>query len=242
MGEEISTSHFSKQDFNQFNEKIKDESKLLKVWFEKKKFSRQKNIGGCELEAWLVGSDNLPKAKNTSFIEALNDPDVVHEIAKFNIEFNTSPQSIAGNGIAKIKDDLDRRWKQTEKKAAEMNLRLMMIGVLPTVNKKDLNLGNMTPSNRYMGLNTELMKIRNQSPIELNIKGKDHLRLKHNDVMLKAAATSFQIHLQVNQEEGPTYYNSSKIASAPLVAIASNSPFLFNHQLWEESRIPLFTP
>ncbi len=30
------------------------------------------------------------------------------------------------------------------------------------------------------------------------------------------------------------------VASAPLVAIASNSPFLFGKQLWEETRIPLF--
>ena len=36
----------------------------------------------------------------------------------------------------------------------------------------------------------------------LDIQGKDHLKLQHNDVMLESAATSFQIHLQVNQDKG----------------------------------------
>jgi hypothetical protein len=36
------------------------------------------------------------------------------------------------------------------------------------------------------------------------------------------------------------YYNASLILSAPMTALAANSPFLFGKSLWEETRIPLF--
>ncbi|MEN9223786.1 MAG: glutamate-cysteine ligase family protein, partial [Thermostichus sp. BF3_bins_97] len=36
------------------------------------------------------------------------------------------------------------------------------------------------------------------------------------------------------------YFNASLILAAPLVAVAANSPYLFGHDLWAETRIPLF--
>jgi hypothetical protein len=35
-------------------------------------------------------------------------------------------------------------------------------------------------------------------------------------------------------------YNLSKMLAAPMVAMAANSPYLFGHDLWDETRIPLF--
>jgi hypothetical protein len=36
------------------------------------------------------------------------------------------------------------------------------------------------------------------------------------------------------------FYNASLLASAPVLAAATNSPFLFGHRLWHETRVPLF--
>ena len=58
--------------------------------------------------------------------------------------------------------------------------------------------------------------------------------------MLEAAATSFQLHLKVSQDKAARYYNASKIVSAPVVALAANSPYLFGRDLWDETRITLF--
>ena len=58
--------------------------------------------------------------------------------------------------------------------------------------------------------------------------------------MLESAATSFQIHLKINAAESARVFNASKILSAPMVALAANSPFLFGRELWCETRIPLF--
>jgi gamma-glutamyl:cysteine ligase YbdK (ATP-grasp superfamily) len=58
--------------------------------------------------------------------------------------------------------------------------------------------------------------------------------------MLEAAATSFQIHVKMSARESARIFNASKILSAPMVALAANSPFLFGRELWCETRIPLF--
>src|SRR5262249_38950213 len=34
--------------------------------------------------------------------------------------------------------------------------------------------------------------------------------------------------------------NAAMIASAPMVAVSANSPFLFGKSLWEETRVPVF--
>jgi len=64
--------------------------------------------------------------------------------------------------------------------------------------------------------------------------------LEQSDVMLEAAATSFQIHLKIDADEGVRFYNASKIIAAPMVAMSANSPYLFGSDLWDETRIPLF--
>ncbi|MCH8156988.1 MAG: hypothetical protein IID18_04425 [Nitrospinae bacterium] len=36
------------------------------------------------------------------------------------------------------------------------------------------------------------------------------------------------------------YYNVSQVLSAAVVAVAANSPYLFEKDLWDETRIPTF--
>jgi len=102
----------------------------------------------------------------------------------------------------------------------------------------------MTPSNRYAALNTEMVRLRGGRPLKIDIDSHDpageHLTTEHLDVMLEAATTSFQLHLQVPPSEFGACLNASIVLSAPLVAIAANSPFLFGRALWHETRIPLF--
>src|SRR5262249_37326105 len=54
-----------------------------------------------------------------------------------------------------------------------------------------------------------------------------------------AGSTSQQFHLQISLAESVRFYNAALISSAPLVALAANSPILFDRLLWHETRIPL---
>jgi hypothetical protein len=98
----------------------------------------------------------------------------------------------------------------------------------------------MTPRERYRALNDRILALRHERPLTLDIQGRDRLVLEWHDVMLEAAATSFQIHLKVAPRDAARAYNLSKILSAPMVALGGNAPYLFGRELWEETRIPLF--
>jgi hypothetical protein len=93
---------------------------------------------------------------------------------------------------------------------------------------------------RYRVLNREVLARRQGKPMTLDINGVEHLRVVHQDVMLESAATSFQVHMQINQEQAVRFYNASQILCAPIMAISANSPYLFGKDLWDETRIPLF--
>ena len=59
----------------------------------------------------------------------------------------------------------------------------------------------MSPLKRYRALNDQIFRLRGGKPIHLRIDGPEPLDLLHDDVMLEAAATSFQIHLKVSVAE-----------------------------------------
>src|SRR6266496_679779 len=91
---------------------------------------------------------------------------------------------------------------------------------------------------RYRALNRRLRLLRND-PFHLRIAGADPLELASDDVALEGAATSFQVHLRVDPAEFTRTYNAVQAATAPVLAVAGNSPTLLGHRLWEETRIPL---
>lgn len=240
MGEEIKGLRFHKHDFEKFESRLRDETALLQSWFDGERFSSDRWMAGFELEAWLTGEDFSPLPLNGPFLEALEDPLVVPELSRFNVEINGPPRALEGDALAKLHDDLAARWRSCSATASALGARFLLIGTQPRVRHEDLNLRNMTGHHRYRALNEQIMRFRQGQPILLKIEGKEVLSILHGDLTFEAAATSFQIHLEVPQERSRQFYNASIAASAPIVAAASNSPFLFGKDLWAETRIPLF--
>lgn len=240
MGDEISHSHFSAAEFEQFDHRLKDETRLLGQWFEGGAFSSAVPVCGLEIEAWLMDDQALPAPVNQQFLDSMHDPLVVPELAKFNVELNVQPQALNGLALSRLHKGLQQTWDDCERVAAAMNTRLVMIGILPSVSQKDLTLANMSELKRYRALNEQVLRLREGKPLMLDIHGREHLSISHQDVMLESAATSLQLHLKVAAEDAVRYYNAAQIVSAPMVGASVNSPFLFGRQLWDETRIPLF--
>jgi hypothetical protein len=240
MGEEITHSHFEPADFEAFGECLRRETALLKRWFSEGAFRQTANVGGFELEAWLVDAEARPANIIEPFLDALNDPLVVPELATFNVELNSSPRPLRGTALSRMASELDTTWAHCNRVARDFDARLAMIGILPSLERSELTLANMSPRQRYRALNDQILRLRDGQPLRLEIKGRDRIDAEHRDVMLESAATSFQIHLKINADEAVRFYNASKILSAPMVAVTANSPYLFGHDLWNETRIPLF--
>ena len=240
MGQEIRQSHYRKQDFAQFESRLRVETELLSHYFTQQGFAGQECVGGFELEAWLVDAKHQPLAENARFLAAVASDNVVPELARFNVELNSQPQALHGSALSLMQQDLACTWEQCQQAAQGMGAGLMMIGILPTVREQELVLDNMSDMTRYRVLNEQLLRLRQGSPLRLEVQGREHLKTYHHDVMLESAATSFQLHLQVPQALAVRAYNAAIVLSAPLLAASANSPFLFGHDLWDETRIALF--
>lgn len=240
MGQEISAVHFRYHDFHRFAQLLREEAALLREWFRDRTFSAQRSIAGLELETWLVGPGGEPLPINDQVLALVDSPDVVPELSRFNIEFNVAPQPLAGRGLKALELELGTTWASCDHLAARLGASVMSIGILPTITDALLSLPNMSSLRRYQALNEQVLRLRQGRPIRLDIEGRERLKTEHADVMLESGTTSLQLHLQVAQDEAVRFYNAAMILSAPLVAVAANSPLLFGKLLWEESRIPLF--
>ncbi|MBI1397101.1 MAG: glutamate--cysteine ligase [Betaproteobacteria bacterium] len=240
MGQEIADQHFRQRDFEQFRGRLVTETGLLRQWFEEGRLASSAPMAGIELEAWLTRPDGTPAPANDAFLWVLDRTDVVHELARFNVELNATPQPVTDAGLARLHAELEATWAACSAAAASLGLDILSIGILPTLRESDLSPASMSDSGRYRALNEQVLRQRRGRAISLDIPGVEHLRTQHSDVMLEAGATSFQGHLQLSPASAARWFNASLIASAATVAAAANSPFLFGHRLWEETRIPLF--
>lgn len=240
MGQEIEAVRFTPENFVEYAERLREETLLLAEWFASDMFSHRDRMGGYELEAWLVDSNARPAPLNEVFLKNLDNPMVVPELARFNVELNDHPQHLWGSAFSRFEASLGATWKQCNKYAAELHTHLIMIGILPTLQEAELTQANMSDLKRYRALNEQVLRLREGRPLELDISGREHLKVSHSSVMMEAATTSFQLHIKVHPRKALRAYNASMIASAPMVAVAANSPYLFGHELWDETRIPLF--
>ena len=240
MGEEIEARGFSREDKARFAERLGQETRLLREAFAGDRLSHTDPMLGFEIETWILDHNHFPAPINQQVLEALDDPMVVPELSRFNVELNCEPLALSGDVLSRALADLAKLWARCNETAHRLDANLVMIGTLPTIRDEDMSLANISPLNRYYALNREVLRQRRGRPLRVDIAGRDHLVSEHCDVMLEAATTSFQIHLKAPAQDSRAYYNASIAASGPVLAVAGNSPLLFGRALWEETRIPLF--
>ncbi|MFN3544110.1 MAG: glutamate--cysteine ligase [Thiobacillus sp.] len=240
MGQEITRTHYSVADHERFRSRLIAETADLRARAVGGAFADTRFIAGFELEAWLLDHAGFPSPVNEVYLRALNDPLVVPELSRFNVELNAPPVEVGAGMLAALEASLTATWEKCQHVAHGMDTVLAMIGILPTIRDDDLNLANMSAMNRFDVLNAQVLQQRGGAPIRIDIAGEDHLQLSRQDVMLEAATTSFQLHLQVPYAQAGHYYNASLVSAAPLLAAAVNSPLLFGRRLWQETRVPLF--
>ncbi|UCB55437.1 MAG: glutamate--cysteine ligase [Thiotrichales bacterium] len=240
MGEEIKYSRFVKTDYQQYEKRLQQETELLSQWFNSDSLSKKDPVAGYELEAWLIDDQASPCPRNDTFLDQVDSPYIFPELARFNVELNVDPQSFNSSLLSDFDKHLQKTWSHCQNTSKKIGCNMLGIGILPTLTNSDLSLENISSLDRYRALNEQVLRQRQGKTIRLNINGNEHLEVEHKDVMLEAAATSLQIHLQTPQHLAVRYYNASVILSAPLVAVGANAPFLFNRDLWYETRIPVF--
>ena len=194
---------------------------------------------GAEQELFLVDDSWRPTPKQSEVLARLKGENYTPELARFNIEANLSPQVLTGNCLSAMKAELETLVRDARAAAQAEGARILMCGILPTLHQSDLSLENMADSGRYRRLNKVMSDMRG-GRFDSLIKGLDELRCVHDNVMMEACNTSFQVHFQVTDAEFANLYNLSQLVTGPVLAAAVNSPVLLQHRLWHETRVALF--
>jgi CBS domain-containing protein/gamma-glutamyl:cysteine ligase YbdK (ATP-grasp superfamily) len=194
---------------------------------------------GAEQEMFLVDRNLNPSPVSIEVLNRINDSRLTTEIARFNLEANLTPLSWGGNCLGEMHRELDEVIALARRSAQESGADVVLAGILPTLQQSDLSLDNLTPNPRYYELNRSVTALRGGA-FNIHIKGVDELQITHDNMMMESCNTSFQIHYQVGPEEFVPLYNMAQAITAPVLAAAVNSPLLFGHRLWQETRVALF--
>lgn len=194
---------------------------------------------GAEQEMFIIDRSGLPANKCDLLLKEINDPRFTHELGKFNLEANLSPQVLTGTCLSDLEAEVREVMQKARDAASRHDAGILLTGILPTLRRSHLGLDSMVPKPRYYALNEALKKMRG-SDFKLNIKGIDQLEITHDNLMLEACNTSFQVHFQVAPAEFASLYNLAQVVTAPLMAAAVNSPLLLGKRLWRETRIAVF--
>ncbi len=240
MGRDIASTEFTSADFRAFAARLRRETEQLEQLFARGELCEAAPVGGLELEAWLADADWRPAPRNGELLSLLDDELVTTELSRFNVELNADPERLNADALGRMEHGLAATWNRCSEAAASLDTHLLAIGILPTAVEQDFGLATMTPAARYAALNDQVLRQREGRPLHIHIEGSEQLRTDHDDLMLESATTSFQIHMQVPASRAADYYNAAILLSGPMVAATANSPYLFGHDLWSETRVPLF--
>ncbi|MCU0426246.1 MAG: glutamate-cysteine ligase family protein [Candidatus Kapabacteria bacterium] len=239
MGEQKVSFDHKLQDQQRFMLALLDDIQALEMLIESGRIEKNIRRIGAEQEMFLVDANMRPALVGPEILQATTDERLTSEIGRFNLEANLEPSIFSGSAFRQMEDELNDVVRSTQQSADSCGAHVLLTGILPTMRQRDLSLESMTPKPRYHALNHALTQLRGHS-FSAHIKGLDEITITHDNMLLEAACTSFQVHLQVSAEEFAQLYNIAQAITAPVLAAAANSPVLFGHRLWHETRLALF--
>ncbi len=242
MGEQKVSLAKTQTDLQKFVRGLLDDLQAFEYMLDNDWFESDIVRIGAEQEMCIVDSKTFKPAKiNMEVIKKMKDyPWLDTELAQFNLETNMTPFEFTGNALRSMEDENLTNLAKIRQTVKKMGASIALTGILPTLRKSDLDLENLTPKPRYRALMDALHSQLIGETFELNLNGIDELHIKHDSPLLEACNTSFQVHLQVAPKDFVCLYNIAQTLTAPVMAIAANSPIVFGKRLWHETRIALF--
>ena len=213
--------------------------RALEYMLENDMFERGVQRIGVEQELCMIDEAWRPAFIIQELLKSIDDPHFTTELAKFNMEINLDPHVFTGHCLSDVRSQLQYMLELAENALEGTGNKLILTGILPTIRSTDLGEDTITPLKRYQALNDVIKKMRD-GEFQFRISGKDEFITRHNSVIYESCNTSFQVHFQVDPDEFVKTYNWAMAVTAPLMAIATNSPMFLGKRLWHETRIALF--
>ncbi len=240
MGEKVVRKINSIEEKTIYIDHLLKDIEALDTMLEKGLFQKTPIHIGAEQEFCLVNEFWDPSGLGVEILEELNDDHFTSELNKYNLELNLDPLKLEDRCFSELHKELNTLMLKVKKAAEKYKAKVILTGILPTISHKYLDFSYMTPVDRYRVLNEAIKSIR-KDDIELHIKGVDEVNLHHDTILYEGCNTSFQAHLQIDPDNFANTYNWAQAIAGPVLSICTNSPLLLGKELWEETRIALFT-
>lgn len=189
---------------------------------------------GVELEAYATAPDGRLATVPDGVFEAAG---CAAELGVHNVEVNTPATPFDPDGLATQAEELDGRVHASADAldAHDRRLALDAMWTLPPPGGSESYLNatrevdgltfadRMRSSPRYHALDNEVLR-RAGGTVGIDLPG---VTLTLDTILLESLTTSLQPHLQVPRAADlPAYHDVAVRTMAPLLALASNSPFL----------------
>ncbi len=239
MGEQNVEQQTTEQQRREFMKALLNELRALEDMVDAGMIESGVRRIGAEQEMFLVDQAARPALNAMQVLDRIKDPRFTHELGLFNLEANLSPLDFGADCLRQLENETNEVIEIARNHASEVDSQIALVGILPTLMREHLTLDAMVPTARYFALNEAMMRLRG-SKFQFTIKGIDQLNITHDNLMLEACNTSFQVHFQVGAEEFAHLYNIAQAVTGPLLASCVNSPLLLGKRLWHETRIAVF--
>jgi hypothetical protein len=239
MGQDVTARMFSRADRQRYREKVRTCLDVFARMLADERFDAGRGSFGLEIELNLTDDDGRPAMTNAVVLEAIADPDFQTELGQFNVEINIPPRRFTDDVLSELEAGVRASLNHAEERSRTTGAHMMIIGILPTIDEAHLNAGAFSANPRYQLLNEQIFAARGED-LEIDIRGVERLSTYADTIAPEAACTSVQLHLQVEPEAFAAHWNAAQAIAGVQVAVAANSPFFFNKELWRETRIALF--
>lgn len=238
MGDPVSADSYTPKQRTRYRQRLLTDLEVFDRHLQEADFINEGTIG-LELELNLVDDQMQPQRSGPAVLSELSD-EYQSEIGSFNVELNLPPHSIDGQGLSQLQAELEERLATVRDATAKADSQVAMIGTLPSLTTEFLTDPEwMTKENRYRALSNSVIEARGEL-VRIDIERDEHYIHEFEDIAPESACTSMQLHLQVAPNRFADAWNASQAIAGVQAAIGANSPLFAGHQLWHESRVPLF--
>jgi hypothetical protein len=218
----------------EFDRRVEAQAAVLREELREGAFDSREFSIGLELELYATDEqDRLARLPGAVF----EDGGCATELGLHNAELNTEPTAFDAAGVEAQADAIAEQVARARAVAGEHDRALALDamwtippheGTLEYLSAVEEREGvsiahNIRPNARYSALDADVLE-QAGGTVAIDVPG---ARLDLPSVLVESLATSLQPHLQVPDSEAfPAYYNAAIRTLGPVLALATNAPFL----------------
>jgi hypothetical protein len=222
-----------------FDERVAEQAAWLREAIAAGEMDNHEFAVGLELEVYAVerAGDGAEGGRLVPLPDAAFAGVANKELGLHNAELNTDPNVLDGDGLAAQAESITEQFAAAQERARDHGVELVadaMWTIPPAEGSEpyltdcerhdDVTVAtNMRPDPRYLAIDNEVLGLA-EDGIPFSVAGVDRT---FPSILFESLATSIQPHLQIPSADAfPEYYNTAIRTLGPVLALATNSPFL----------------